>query len=270
MNDLEVIQHALEFANQQRKKLQNERRFVDVNLVYKGIEHYRFLSECLPPASVPDVPFMSALLELEAPLISKAAFLLETAYFVNRCNRKDWPDWIKMNIAAYLPQASALGSPKNMPNPMRRNKIFQLAASNMFLAWAEVLGNKLEKILDEQETSKRKYNKVDLTPEDYYDEGMVNPNGNDCPFALQNIVCILLLEITSFLRETYQYMPKKLSNTSDVPGSMLKDCLTKMNSGLSGIYNDSQSGVAHDIENEMLHSVREKRMSRVENVSVVI
>jgi hypothetical protein len=42
---------------------------------------------------------------------------------------------------------------------------------------------------------------------------LVNPNGNDCPFALQNIVCVLLLEITKFLRETYQYMPKKVTHS---------------------------------------------------------
>lgn len=41
---------------------------------------------------------------------------------------------------------------------------------------------------------------------------MVNTNGNNCPFGLINIVCLLLLEITKFLRETYQYMPKKINN----------------------------------------------------------
>jgi hypothetical protein len=41
--------------------------------------------------------------------------------------------------------------------------------------------------------------------------GLINPDGNNCPFALQNIICLLLLEVTSFLRETYQYMPKKLN-----------------------------------------------------------
>ncbi len=97
---------------------------------------------------------MSAVLELRAPLLSKAAFLLETAHFVNRCNHKDWPEWIKMNIGAYLPRTGSSSSPRNAPNPMRRNKIFQLAAANMFTAWAEVLGSKLEKILDEQKQKK--------------------------------------------------------------------------------------------------------------------
>lgn len=36
----------------------------------------------------------------------------------------------------------------------------------------------------------------------------VNPHGNDCPPALKLIACVLLLEITAFLRETYQTLPK--------------------------------------------------------------
>jgi hypothetical protein len=44
----------------------------------------------------------------------------------------------------------------------------------------------------------------------------VNPSGNCLPFALQNIICVLLLEITQFLRETYQYMPKRLNPVSNL------------------------------------------------------
>ncbi len=36
----------------------------------------------------------------------------------------------------------------------------------------------------------------------------VNPSGSACPYALKMIACQLLLEITTFLRETYQYIPK--------------------------------------------------------------
>lgn len=35
-----------------------------------------------------------------------------------------------------------------------------------------------------------------------------NPHGNDCPHALKLIACVVLLEITSFLREIYQALPK--------------------------------------------------------------
>lgn len=35
-----------------------------------------------------------------------------------------------------------------------------------------------------------------------------NPHGNDCPQALKLVACVLLYEITAFLRETYQTLPK--------------------------------------------------------------
>jgi len=36
----------------------------------------------------------------------------------------------------------------------------------------------------------------------------VNLYGMECPIALRLLACILLLEITAFLRETYQTLPK--------------------------------------------------------------
>ena len=45
----------------------------------------------------------------------------------------------------------------------------------------------------------------------------VNPNGNSCPMALRLIACVLLLEITSFLRETYKSLPK--TQRSFFPGA---------------------------------------------------
>jgi len=44
----------------------------------------------------------------------------------------------------------------------------------------------------------------------------VNYTGSDCPYSLKMIACHLLLEITSFLRETYQHMPR--SRTSRQSG----------------------------------------------------
>jgi hypothetical protein len=40
---------------------------------------------------------------------------------------------------------------------------------------------------------------------------IVNRSGHDCPYSLRVIACLLLYEITSFLRETYETLPK-LSN----------------------------------------------------------
>ena len=36
----------------------------------------------------------------------------------------------------------------------------------------------------------------------------VNMSGNACPYALKMVACQLLLEVTTFLRETFQYLPK--------------------------------------------------------------
>ena len=39
----------------------------------------------------------------------------------------------------------------------------------------------------------------------------VNASGSACPYALKVVACQLLYEITTFLRETYQYIPKSRS-----------------------------------------------------------
>lgn len=44
--------------------------------------------------------------------------------------------------------------------------------------------------------------------EDFLDESSVNPHGNDCPHALKLIACILLFEITTYLRDVYVHLPK--------------------------------------------------------------
>lgn len=37
---------------------------------------------------------------------------------------------------------------------------------------------------------------------------IVNRSGHDCPYSLRIIACLLLYEITSFLREVYDTLPK--------------------------------------------------------------
>ncbi|RNA13661.1 hypothetical protein BpHYR1_016281, partial [Brachionus plicatilis] len=166
VSDSEILNNLYEQAQSYRRKILSQKVYVDSGLVFKGLEYYRFLMECLPPASLPDVPFMSALLDLEAPILAKASFLIETAYFVNRCNRKDWPEWIKMNISMCRPYGSFLNN-KNLPNTLKRNKVFQLAAANIFSAWGEVLAIKLEEILSQKEND---LCEMDMKPDDYFDD----------------------------------------------------------------------------------------------------
>lgn len=47
------------------------------------------------PGYFPDAPLVAALSELKSPVLARAVLLLECIHFVNRCNRGDWPDWIR-------------------------------------------------------------------------------------------------------------------------------------------------------------------------------
>lgn len=44
--------------------------------------------------------------------------------------------------------------------------------------------------------------------EDFLDEASINTYGANCAVPLRLMACMLLLEITAFLRETYQTLPK--------------------------------------------------------------
>lgn len=95
----------------------------------------------------------------------------------------------------------------------------QRAAGKMFYQWGEVIGMRLEEMLAKERQS---YDRLDASlneerqneliqqdeEEDFLDESSVNTSGNDCPPALKLIACLILYEITAFLRETYQTLPK--------------------------------------------------------------
>lgn len=98
--------------------------------------------------------------------------------------------------------------------------MLQRAAGKMFYQWAEFLGGRLDDLIH---TEKQSFDQVSANlgdndkqkkllqqdeEEDFLDEACVNPNGNNCPPALKLIACVLLFEITAFLRETYQSLPK--------------------------------------------------------------
>lgn len=92
----------------------------------------------------------------------------------------------------------------------------------MFYMWAEAIGAKLEDIMQQEaeraastaanleDLSKRKLRAED-DEEDFLNEARVNPTGNECPFALKLAATQVLLEITTFLRESHQYLPSRTS-----------------------------------------------------------
>lgn len=55
--------------------------------------------------------------------------------------------------------------------------------------------------------------------QDFFRSNVGNSHGNECPYALQLIVCLLLFEITSFIRETFQTLPRLPSVTNSTVNS---------------------------------------------------
>lgn len=101
-----------------------ERRLVPIEPICEGMGRFSFLLEVSAPGSIPDPQLVAAVLDLvslqiisvlhvyphnlyffqpQAPLITRACFLLECAHFVHLCNRGQWPTWIKHNLALYHP-----------------------------------------------------------------------------------------------------------------------------------------------------------------------
>lgn len=72
-----------------------------------------------------------------APIVSRAAFLLECAHFVHSCNKGQWPSWLKHNLPLFRPSGPPPSSRPN-PNSARRTHLLQRTAGNIFYQWAEV------------------------------------------------------------------------------------------------------------------------------------
>ncbi|XP_052063828.1 protein unc-80 homolog [Mytilus californianus] len=209
--------------------LTREKKLVDKYLIKSGMLRFSFLLECCHPGSIPDPQLIAAMLELDAPVIARASLLLECAQFIHRCNHGDWPNWMRLNIPSFRNSASALQN-RGQPSGYRRTLTLQKAAGRMFYSWAENLGLMMEYILakehkdrqkiisDIQSETTRKELKICDEDEDFLDEGTVNVTGSACPYALKMMACLVLQEITTFLRETFRDLPKGRSPRRDTPG----------------------------------------------------
>ncbi|XP_063984989.1 protein unc-80 homolog isoform X3 [Diachasmimorpha longicaudata] len=206
-----------------------ERRLVPRSAVYEGMRRFSFLLETCQPGAVPDHHLIAAILDLPyAPVVSRASLLLECAHLVHQCNKGHWPTWMKINLPVFRPSVP-MGS-RNVPTGVRRTHILQRAAGKLFYQWAEAIGARLEEFLNEDkqnvdhvvammsDETKQRELVVEDEEEDFLDEASINTYGSQCPVALRMVACILLLEITAFLRETYQTLPKSSRlSTKDRP-----------------------------------------------------
>ncbi|XP_069357295.1 protein unc-80 homolog isoform X3 [Maniola hyperantus] len=189
------------------------RRLVAAAPLYAGLARFSFILDATQPGGTPDALFMAALLDLpHTVVVGRAAILLECAYLVHNCNKGQWPYWLKSNMAKN-PLSSG-------PLQLRRQRL----AGKLFYQWAEAIGNRLEDMLNEDkkhiDTVVNLVNDPDGQrellqqdeEEDFLDEASIRLPGKtigaECPRALRIVACVLLFEITAFLRETYQNLPK--------------------------------------------------------------
>ncbi|XP_048588212.1 protein unc-80 homolog isoform X2 [Nematostella vectensis] len=188
-----------------------QRKPVDITALREGLIRLRFLMKGTQPGAVPDPQIVAAMLDLEAPVVARAALLLECAYFVHRCNRGEWPMWLRANQSGFAQKRAktfSLTTPK-------RNLEAMHEAGVLFHKWGVALGQKLEMVLKKrkntapnlQEEERRSNTRLDLleeeVDEDFMDEGTLSEASRECPYALKMAACQLLIEITAFLRESH-------------------------------------------------------------------
>ncbi|XP_060684031.1 protein unc-80 homolog [Hemiscyllium ocellatum] len=202
-------------ASQEGSKNKN---IVNLGAIRQGMKRFQFLLNCCEPGTIPDASILAAALDLEAPVVARAALFLECARFVHRCNRGNWPEWMKGHHVNIAKKGLSRGRSPVVGN--KRNQKLQWKAAKLFCQWGEAIGNRLNELCHTESESpanilsfiyddetKRRLRKED-EEEDYLDDNTVNPTKCGCPFALKMAACQLLLEITTFLRETFPCLPR--------------------------------------------------------------
>nr|XP_054603628.1 protein unc-80 homolog isoform X2 [Nothobranchius furzeri] len=197
-------------ASQEAMKNKN---VVNLGAIRQGMKRFQFLLNCCEPGTIPDASILAAALDLEAPVVARASLFLECARFVHRCNRGNWPEWMKGHHVNITKKGLSRGRSPIVGN--KRNQKLQWNAAKHFCQWGDAIGTRLSELCHSDsespanilgyiydEETKRRMRKED-EEEDYLDDNTVNPTKCGCPFALKMAACQLLLEITTFLRETF-------------------------------------------------------------------
>uniref|UniRef100_A0A667WHN7 Unc-80 homolog, NALCN channel complex subunit n=1 Tax=Myripristis murdjan TaxID=586833 RepID=A0A667WHN7_9TELE len=202
-------------ASQEAMKNKN---VVNLGAIRQGMKRFQFLLNCCEPGTIPDASILAAALDLEAPVVARASLFLECARFVHRCNRGNWPEWMKGHHVNITKRGLSRGRSPVVGN--KRNQKLQWNAAKHFCQWGDAIGTRLSELCHSDsespanilgyiydEETKRRMRKED-EEEDYLDDNTVNPTKCACPFALKMAACQLLLEITTFLRETFPCLPR--------------------------------------------------------------
>ncbi|ERL86704.1 hypothetical protein D910_04110 [Dendroctonus ponderosae] len=190
--------NSLDFGDNSRESevvFLKERKLIPTGLVYNGTQRLSFLMETCPPGTVPDAFLLASSLDL-------------------------WPTSMKLAFPMYRPSGPLPARGSSNAGGNRRSHVLQRAAGKMFHQWAEVISHRLEEMIAEDQQLQTEINAMVSDPdkqkelqiqdeeEDYLDEASIYTYGSNCPMPLRLIACVLLQEITAFLRETYQNLPK--------------------------------------------------------------
>ncbi|XP_076872130.1 protein unc-80 homolog isoform X4 [Brachyhypopomus gauderio] len=254
-------------AGQEAMKNKN---LVNLGAIRQGMKRFQFLLNCCEPGTIPDASVLAAALDLEAPVVARASLFLECARFVHRCNRGNWPEWMKGHHVNITKRGLSRGRSPVAGN--KRNNKLQWNAAKHFYQWGDAIGTRLSELCHSDsespanilgfmydEESKRRSRKED-EEEDFLDDNTVNPSRCACPFALKMAACQLLLEITTFLRETFPC----LSRPRTEPLVDLESCRLRLDPELgrhryerkisfAGILDDEDS---HDSLNSSSHTLK--------------
>ncbi|PAV67932.1 hypothetical protein WR25_01182 isoform B [Diploscapter pachys] len=246
-------------------------QYLSVNGIFEGAKRFAFLLETTKPGTFPDPPLIAALLHLKSPVLSRAALLLECAHFVSRCNRGQWPEWIRSSNHRTLSLGGPLAN-RGTPSATRRMHSLQRQAGRYFYQWACHIGEQLAKILEIEDEKDRRDAKIEDNMEDFFDDAIVNNETSErCPPALQLLALLLLQEITAFLRETFKTIPR--SKTPKVGGASSgwdKLLSHRRWSILSNTFNPQQTGSMNSITdiNSSIHSLTASSSARPPSLSV--
>ncbi|XP_066929855.1 protein unc-80 homolog [Clytia hemisphaerica] len=157
-----------------------------------GVQQLRCLFDLMSPGVLPDELIVGALLDLEAPVVSRASYLMELAYFVNKCNKEDWPMLMELMKSGHI---------KTSIHELTATK---LQAGRLFYKWGIVIGRKLEDMLNEDRMSLEDLSKpVNREKVNFLYQGDIGSVSSYCPQSLRFVACHLLKEITAYLRERH-------------------------------------------------------------------
>lgn len=213
------------FNSECQELMYKQSKNVPLQILKDGMLKFQFLLDACTPGTIPDAQLVAAMLDLKAPVVARASFLVECCHFVHKCNRGMWPSWMRMNFNFFRPSMGPRSGSQTVIKS-RASTTLQKAAGKAFYQWGELLSSRLEDLLmievDSTNSSvntsiiedNKKIKQYSQASPDEEDFCSIIENG--CPNSLKMIACQLLFEITTFLRETYQYLPAKSSRRSSV------------------------------------------------------